>query len=657
MNKIFSFAFFFLCIIGALFSCSQDGEGGYWKSFDIEGDSNSKNSSGGGSSSSKAIAGGSSNSQFAAKESYCGEEIYNPETQFCSVAGVLKKCGNSSYDPAKEECCGTSIISLATHFCVISSKDNSKEVKPLCGGKTYNPDTQSCSGSTIININSSNMCGKEEYDPEKEECCGNKIIDPEIEQCCGGSVIDATEYFCKISEGKPKVFDLCNGKSYNPLTQFCYNNSTVANKCGGNSYNLAIEDCCGNNVFKLSSQFCYNSTIIENCGGHDYDPTEEQCCGSTKYKPSTEGCCDNRFKFNLLKEECIGGNVKEITNYKCNNITYNPDTEQCCTNQIIKLSEKFCDGSYGILDLCNGRPYNPSTQFCSSNEITYKCNGEKYDIITQRCNKDIVEYKCGSYWYNPQEQVCCTGTVVDGSSCKSSSSVAPSSSSVVPSSSSVAPSSSSVAPSSSSVATSGTFTDSRDGGKSYKWVKIGTQTWMAENLNYNAPDSRCYEDVEANCALYGRLYYWVTAVDLPSSCSSANCSSQIGAKHKGVCPSGWHLPNNAEWDTLMDFVNPNCSEPYGNGVKYCPSAGGKLKTTSSWYSGGNGTDEFGFSALPGGQRSNTAFLFIDRDAYWWSSTEYSEDTGYTRGIKYGLAEAYTGSFMKTNMMSVRCLKD
>jgi len=105
---------------------------------------------------------------------------------------------------------------------------------------------------------------------------------------------------------------------------------------------------------------------------------------------------------------------------------------------------------------------------------------------------------------------------------------------------------------------SGTFIDNRDT-KPYKFVKIGSQTWMAENLNYEAEGSECYDKDEANCDTYGRLYDWEMAIALPG-CNDETCASQITEKHQGICPDGWHIPSDAEWGVLVQFVNPkNCS--------------------------------------------------------------------------------------------------
>jgi uncharacterized protein (TIGR02145 family) len=147
-------------------------------------------------------------------------------------------------------------------------------------------------------------------------------------------------------------------------------------------------------------------------------------------------------------------------------------------------------------------------------------------------------------------------------------------------------------------------------------VKIGNQVWMKKNLNVTtASGSWCYGNNPANCDKYGRLYDWATAMNLPSSCNTSSCASQIKAKHRGICPEGWHVPTNAEWKTLTDFVGS--------------PAGKKLKSKS-----GNGTDDFGFSALPGGNRGGS-FSLAELGGYWWSATEYNATDAYNRFMTYG----------------------
>jgi len=176
------------------------------------------------------------------------------------------------------------------------------------------------------------------------------------------------------------------------------------------------------------------------------------------------------------------------------------------------------------------------------------------------------------------------------------------------------------------------FTDSRDG-KKYKTVAIGKQTWMAENLNYNANGSICYDNEPANCTEYGRLYNWNTA--------------------KTACPKGFHLPSNKDWNVLMKFVNPSCSDNSN-----CANAGTKLKATSGWNSNGNGTDEFGFSALPGGSgNSDGYFNYAGYNGYWWSASETSSYGAYSRNMYYYSEDVLYYDYDKSNLYSVRCLQD
>jgi len=174
------------------------------------------------------------------------------------------------------------------------------------------------------------------------------------------------------------------------------------------------------------------------------------------------------------------------------------------------------------------------------------------------------------------------------------------------------------------------FCDERDGTK-YVYVAIGTQTWMAENLNYEVEDSRCHGDNSSNCTTYGRLYNWNAAIT--------------------ICPNGWRLPSREEWEALSSYVQSTsgCSSSSCDAIK--------LKVTSGW-SSGNGTDEYGFSALPGGDQSFGAG-FAGRGGYgfWWSFTE-NESNGYAylRVMTFLSENAFSESRDKRGLFSVRCLK-
>ena len=173
----------------------------------------------------------------------------------------------------------------------------------------------------------------------------------------------------------------------------------------------------------------------------------------------------------------------------------------------------------------------------------------------------------------------------------------------------------------------GFLTDSRDG-QTYKTVTIGTQTWMADNLNYETENSYCYDDDPSNCSKYGRLYTWAAA--------------------KTVCPEGWHLPDTTEWNTLFTAVGGSST------------AGAKLKSQTGWtaYYGITNEDSFGFSALPAGFRFDYGHYINEGDyAYFWSSTEYSSYGAYYVSLDYNGDYAYLGNDGKSNGFSVRCVKD
>ena len=196
----------------------------------------------------------------------------------------------------------------------------------------------------------------------------------------------------------------------------------------------------------------------------------------------------------------------------------------------------------------------------------------------------------------------------------------------------------------------GTMTDSRDG-QTYKTVKIGTQTWMAENLNFKTNGSSCYNNDESYCAKYGRLYTWGEAVgfvNLFDKDSSAYCvfysDCTLPNAVYGVCPLGWHLPTQAEWDTLFVAVGNRST------------AGAALKSSLGWNENGNGRDAFGFSALPAGNMLKDGFANEGYFASFWSST--GEDR-FACGIYlfYDRDGADLDYYDQKNGFSVRCLKD
>ena len=216
----------------------------------------------------------------------------------------------------------------------------------------------------------------------------------------------------------------------------------------------------------------------------------------------------------------------------------------------------------------------------------------------------------------------------------------------------------------------GTMIDSRDG-KTYKTVTIGEQTWMAENLNYEYNEgtakSYCYSNMTSNCDKYGRLYNWSAAMDSAALFSDASKGYGNGmtwnpeGKIRGVCPEGWHLPDRNEWIELVYPMADSVDErevlgKYFEGTYY--GSGRKLKSVDGWIGKGYVWDEYGFSALPGGDYlcSYDEFENIGRGAIFFSSSEYNPYHAYV----FGLADHVSARVWqdhKSKAFSVRCLKD
>lgn len=206
-------------------------------------------------------------------------------------------------------------------------------------------------------------------------------------------------------------------------------------------------------------------------------------------------------------------------------------------------------------------------------------------------------------------------------------------------------------------------------GNNYAVVTIGVQIWMAENLkvtNYpdgtpillvtdsdawgnlsdnNTDDAYCYfnNNSGGEAGTFGALYTWAAAMGDNAVSSNGNPSGV-----QGICPSGWHLPSDAEWTQLTDYLG-------GESI-----AGGKLKATNNWFSPNIGaTNETGFTAISGGCRSssNGSFIEFEYGGYWWGSTEELSTSVWRRRLYYNDTTVNRVDGNKSGGYCIRCVLD
>lgn len=193
-------------------------------------------------------------------------------------------------------------------------------------------------------------------------------------------------------------------------------------------------------------------------------------------------------------------------------------------------------------------------------------------------------------------------------------------------------------------------------GNVYGTVTIGNQTWMTENLKttkyndgtniQNVTNSYVWTELQAgaycwynnsigNKAIYGALYNW------------------YAVETGNLCPVGWHVPSNAEWAVLINYL---LNHGYSSG-----DVGKALKAITLWYNSGNGTNASGFTAYGGGWRNgydhNGYFVNLQLIGLWWSSTEKDSNHAYSRRLYWNTSSIFLHTFNKTDGFSVRCLQD
>lgn len=191
-------------------------------------------------------------------------------------------------------------------------------------------------------------------------------------------------------------------------------------------------------------------------------------------------------------------------------------------------------------------------------------------------------------------------------------------------------------------------------GNTYKIVEIGTQMWMAENLKVthypngdvipNVADNTAWANLGGNDTDKAYCYY----------SNSVDSLAKYGALYtyaaaRSACPAGWHLPTDTEWTELENYITND---------GHSGTEGTALKSTTGWNSNGNGTDDYGFFALPSGSRyTDGAFNTVGDYSYWWSATESSSTNAYYRYLYSNYLVVSSYNSFKSYGFSVRCVRD
>ena len=601
-------------------------------------------------------------------EYFCGDRRYYPEEEFCaSDTTVQKLCGGEEFDYLNYVCesgkikplCGSKPYDASSSFC-----GSDTLVHDLCGGKTYDVSAKFCQDSKTYDL-----CGGESYDIRSYGCSENRIM-----KLCGEVVYDTLEYFCAADTTVHPVaaieygslMDDRDGKTYRTIAigsqvwmaenldyaseySRCYKDSSSYCKKYGRLYskNEAISICpqdwhlpskeewmelfeyaggmdsagkklkswkewdgydsygfnalpagrgvssyydVGENTSFWSSsptsfyyyyfRLYYGNSVSVDFEGNGYyfsvrclkDP--EYFCGERRYYPEEEFCASDTTvqklcggaEFDYLNYACVSGKIKPL----CGSVPYD-------------VSSSFCGSDTLVHDLCGGKPYDVSAKFCQDSKTYDLCGGESYDIRSYGCSENRIMKLCGEVVYDTLEYFCAADTTVHPVA----------------------------------AIEYGSLMDDRDG-KTYRTIAIGSQVWMAENLDYASEYSRCYKDSSSYCKKYGRLYSKNEAIS--------------------ICPQDWHLPSKEEWMELFEYAGGT------------DSAGKKLKSWKEW----NGYDSYGFNALPAG-RGVSSYYDVGKNTSFWSSSPTS--------FYYYYFRLFDGDSVSVNFegngyyFSVRCLKD
>jgi uncharacterized protein (TIGR02145 family) len=360
--------------------------------------------------------------------------------------------------------------------------------------------------------------------------------------------------------------------------------------------------------YNPTTHICKDDVYVPaRCNGVRYNPLNQRCEGNV----IETKCGTGNTYYNSLTHFCQDPDVVVVKEL-CGDKPYTA-AQFCCNSEIGTTSTEFCQEDTTLKLLCGNETFD-ATEFCYNDKIGTYCGTRKvdYDTDLYECNAEINPN--GIYW---------KGTISYN-------------------------------------------------GKYYKAVLIGSQTWITENMNYGVSGSKCGTDSKEGdfyllsdsntefCDEYGRLYDWATAMAFSANCNTNTCSSLINSvAHQGVCPSGWHIPKDSEWDVLMRYIQEdNDEDDYDYNVYNISKAGKYIKDDTG------SEDKYGFAAR------DKAGVYIGGYGYWkgygtawWSSTEDSNIEASSRMMIPGEGNWLNHNVRKAsaskeeNLISVRCVKN
>jgi len=500
--------------------------------------------------------------------------------------------------------------------------------------------------------------------------CHNGIIYPK----CGGLEYDPSRQTCNVTEivdivGKPK----CNGLEYDAAASFCYSNTIYA-KCGGLEYDPSRQTCNGTTIVNIppdtppKTKFFVYFNANGGMEGSDPPKTMEADSGSSIKIPGQQTVSRTGYTFDGWNTNASGTGTTYTANwfYTVNgDVTlYAKWTSTSTTNTTYTLTTSVSPSGGGTVSRSpNQTSYTSGTSVTvtataasgytftgwsgastsTSSSVTITMNGDKtltanfkqqptYTLTTR-----VSPFNGGSVSRSPDQTSYTSGASVTVTATAASGYTFTgwSGESTAKSSSVTITMNGDKTLTANFTQRSGNYDVSLScGNRACKTVNIAGQTWMAENLNYQMTESWCYGNSADSCAKYGRLYTWDAA--------------------KAACPAGWHLPTRVEWADLTIAVGGTGT--YGTGGM----AGKVLKSASGWGSNSsyNGTDAYGFSALPGGHNRGQN-LELGHSGYWWTAPEEGpRNFTYYRYMSYDID--YVGEDNNSNIFhaySVRCLQD